>query len=167
MIPPAIVITAACALSTLLEESGQLEQLQSLYHRCQHRSSLFAAQCLTALATAGIGANQSVAIVMNYFLTRTAYNTLSFAESAADTSDTSHEQPNTDSTPHSSNQQLMMDLENSAIVIAPLLPWNIAALVPTVMLGVSMTGYLPYAAFLYLLPLCYWLQLRLKSKAHV
>lgn len=167
MIPPAIVITAACALSTLLEESDQLEQLQSLYHHCQHCSSLFVAQCLTALATAGIGANQSVAIVMNYFLTRTAYNTLSLAESAADTSDTSHEQPNTDSTHHSSNQQLMMDLENSAIVIAPLLPWNIAALVPTVMLGVSMTGYLPYAAYLYLLPLCYWLQLRLKSKAHV
>ena len=31
----------------------------------------------------------------------------------------------------------MLDFENSGILIAPLLPWNIAAYVPIVMIGTS------------------------------
>ena len=35
----------------------------------------------------------------------------------------------------------MLDFENSGILIAPLLPWNIAAYVPIVMMGTSTAGY--------------------------
>ena len=48
-------------------------------------------------------------------------------------------------------------LEDSAIVIAPLLPWNIAGSVPLAILGAGAQS-IPYACYLYLLPL--WLIIR-------
>ena len=58
------------------------------------------------------------------------------------------------------DEDVMLDFENSGILIAPLLPWNIAAYVPVVMMGTSIVGYVPFAFFLYLVPLLYWLRLR-------
>lgn len=58
------------------------------------------------------------------------------------------------------DEDVMLDFENSGILIAPLQPWNIAAYVPIVMMGTSSTGYVPFAFFLYLVPLIYWLRLR-------
>ena len=50
------------------------------------------------------------------------------------------------------DEDVMLDFENSGIVIAALLPWNIAAYVPVVMIGTSTAGYVPFAFFLYLVP---------------
>ena len=58
------------------------------------------------------------------------------------------------------DEDVMLDFENSGILTAPLLPWNIAAYVPIVMMGTSIVGYVPFAFFLYLVPLLYWLRLR-------
>ena len=58
------------------------------------------------------------------------------------------------------DEDVMLDFENSGILIAPLLPWNIAAYVPVVMMSTSIVGYVPFAFFLYLVPLLYWLRLR-------
>lgn len=58
--------------------------------------------------------------------------------------------------PFQGNQeQLAVDLENSAVVIAPLIPWNIAGLVPTTVL-LADPGFIPYAVYLYLVPLWNW-----------
>lgn len=48
-------------------------------------------------------------------------------------------------------------LEDTAIVIAPLFPWNIAGSVPLAILGAGIQS-LPYACYLYLIPL--WLIIR-------
>jgi len=45
--------------------------------------------------------------------------------------------------------QLATDIENTAVVLSPLIPWNIAGLVP-----MTDSGFIPYAVYLYLLPLC-------------
>ena len=50
------------------------------------------------------------------------------------------------------------------ILIAALQPWNIAALVPVIMMDVSPAGYVPFAFFLYLVPLIYWYRLRRKEQ---
>ena len=47
-----------------------------------------------------------------------------------------------------------MDLENTAITLAGLVPWSIASTVPLAMLGVG-AGALPFSVFLWLVPLCY------------
>ena len=51
-----------------------------------------------------------------------------------------------------------MDIANSAVTISGLVPWCIACAVPLSMLGVGIEA-LPWAAFLYLLPL-WWLVVR-------
>ena len=47
-----------------------------------------------------------------------------------------------------------MDIANSGVMIAGLIPWSIALTVPLTMLGVGLEA-VPYAALLYLTPLCY------------
>jgi len=56
--------------------------------------------------------------------------------------------------PHFTHQekQLALALEDSAVVIAPLIPWNIAGLIPATVLTVGV-GFIPYAVYLFLLPL--------------
>ncbi len=51
-----------------------------------------------------------------------------------------------------SRQQLALTLEDTAVVIAPLIPWNIASLIPAAVLGVG-PGFIPYTVYLLLLPL--------------
>jgi len=52
------------------------------------------------------------------------------------------------------HEELAMDIANSGVTIAGLIPWCIACAVPLSMLGVGVEA-LPYACLLYLIPLCY------------
>ena len=58
-----------------------------------------------------------------------------------------------------SGGELAADLENTCIVLVGLIPWSIACAVPLEMLGVG-PGALPYAFYLWLLPLCWLLTKR-------
>ncbi len=60
-------------------------------------------------------------------------------------------------------EDFAIDLENTSIVLAPLIPWNIAALIPTTTMMVSPYGYIPYAYFLFLIPLLNLLTLKKKK----
>lgn len=50
------------------------------------------------------------------------------------------------------NQQLALAIENTATVISPLIPWNIAGLIPATVLAVG-PSFIPYLGYLLLLPL--------------
>ncbi len=50
------------------------------------------------------------------------------------------------------NEQLAIALEDTAVVIAPFIPWNIAGLIPATVLMVG-PGFIPYMAYLLLLPI--------------
>ncbi len=52
--------------------------------------------------------------------------------------------------------RMALDLENSAVVVAPLIPWSIAGAVPLATVGAPLTSILA-AFFLYLVPVCYLL----------
>lgn len=52
--------------------------------------------------------------------------------------------------------ELALDIENSGIVLAPLIPWNISVSIPLAMLDASPAA-LPFAVLLYVLPLTYGL----------
>ncbi|MGB3768009.1 MAG: Na+/H+ antiporter NhaC family protein [Phormidesmis sp.] len=54
--------------------------------------------------------------------------------------------------PDRANQQLALAIEDTATVVAPLIPWNIAGLIPATVLAVG-PGFIPYMAYLLLLPL--------------
>ena len=53
-------------------------------------------------------------------------------------------------------QQMAIDLENTAIVIAPLIPWSIAGAVPIASVGAPTLCILA-AFYLWFLPLWHWL----------
>jgi len=61
------------------------------------------------------------------------------------------------------NAALALDLENTVVVLSPLIPWNIAGLVPATILGIH-AGFIPFACYLYLLPLVNLIHLRLTSR---
>ena len=48
-------------------------------------------------------------------------------------------------------EKLALDIEDSAIVIAPLIPWSIAGAIPLSVLGAAHASLI-FAFFLYLLP---------------
>jgi NhaC family Na+:H+ antiporter len=51
-----------------------------------------------------------------------------------------------------SNYHLALDIADSAVVISVLIPWNVAGLIPAKMLGFD-ARFIPFAFFLYILPL--------------
>ncbi|NJN00027.1 MAG: hypothetical protein HC800_25385 [Phormidesmis sp. RL_2_1] len=55
-----------------------------------------------------------------------------------------------------SNEQLALALEDTAVVIAPLIPWNIAGLIPATILAVG-PSFIPYTGYLLLLPMSFCL----------
>ena len=55
--------------------------------------------------------------------------------------------------------EMALDIENSGIVLSPLIPWNISVSIPLAMLGADMSA-IPYEILLYAIPLCYWLTKR-------
>lgn len=55
--------------------------------------------------------------------------------------------------------ELAQDIANSAVITAGMVPWCIGCSVPLTMMGAG-AGAIPYAAYVYLLPLCYLLTRR-------
>ena len=90
--------------------------------------------------TGALGCSQAIAVIMTHSIMRTTY-----------------------AKERIQDENVMLDFENSGILIAPLQPWNIAALVPIIMLDISPAGYIPFEFFLYLVPLIYWYRLRRKE----
>lgn len=62
------------------------------------------------------------------------------------------------------NFKLAIDLENTGVVLAALIPWNIAAFVPTTTMNVSNIGFIPYAFYLYLIPITNIIYLKISEK---
>lgn len=137
MLKPSIVVTTACALAGLMDGTNMLKALENFLQRFKTARARFGATIGISLLSGSFGANQTIAIVFTEQLMDQTYG--------------------------EDRRELAMAIENSAVLIAPLIPWNIAALVPTTTLAVSPTGFLPFAVFLYLVPLIYWLFQRGKS----
>lgn len=124
-----LVVFVSCALSGLFEGTNMLKNVEKLLQSAKTRYALFLYTAVTGIATAAFGCSQTISIVLTHQLMNKSY-----------------QDANVDDT------QLAVDLENTSVVLAALIPWNIAAFVPSVTLGVSSTGFIPYAFYLYLIP---------------
>ena len=142
MLVPTISIFMACSISGMLEGVGFWNDIRQLLSQVKGRAQLYAANLSIAFITGALGCSQAIAVIMTHSIMRTTYA----KEGVHD-------------------EDVMLDFENSGILISALQPWNIAARVPVVMMDVSPTGYIPYAFFLYLAPLIYWYRLRRKEQS--
>jgi NhaC family Na+:H+ antiporter len=132
MVSPVIIIFLSCANSGLFSGTGILDPYKQKVDRLVKRIGHFPSQMVVALACACLFCNQAVSIVMSAELLRREY-----PEDQAGKLD------------------LAAGIGDSAINLAALVPWCIASSVPLATIGGSMAA-LPFAVYLYLVPLCRW-----------
>ena len=133
MLQVCAVVLLSTTLSGLLTGTQSLDRVGRWLRVARQQRSLFTGTTLISLFSAAFGCTQTITILLTHQLVSPQYR---------------HQG-------HSS-EQIATDLENTAVVLAPLVPWNIAGLVPATLLLVG-PGFIPFAVYLYLVPLCNWL----------
>lgn len=142
MLRAGIVVFISCSMAGIFNGTKMLDRFHTIYTKAKDRPHLFLYTIGTSILTSVFGCNQTIAIVLTDQLLDRTYEKKEH-----------------------SRGHLAIDLENTAVVIAPLIPWNIAAFMPTSTLGVNFYTYVPYAFYLYLLPLTNLLLLKYKRSA--
>ena len=140
MVKAGVIVFISCSIAGILNGTQMLNSFQEIYRKAQSRFQLFFYTVITSILTSVFGCNQTISIVLTEQLLRNSY------------SNSSH-----------SKELLSIDLENTTVIVAPLIPWNIGAYIATTTLGVSLYAFIPYAFYLYLIPL--WALLSLKVNA--
>lgn len=135
MIRVVLIVCISSAYSGIFNATGMLTSLISKLERLAERTGSFAVTVFVSIFTSMISCNQTLAIILSDSLC---------------------------SKLEKDKKQFAIDLENSVVVIAPLIPWSIAGAVPLTSAGAP-TSSLLTAFFLYLLPL-YYLVVRRKKK---
>lgn len=138
------IVFVSSVLANLFESTGLLHTLDATFAKAKGHFQLYTQMLVVGTLSCAIGCNQSIAVFLSEQLMRSPYEKNGISKS-----------------------NLAIDIENTGIVIAALIPWNIAAFVPTATLGVSATAYLPYAFYLYLIPLLQWWMIYRKKDASV
>ena len=126
-------VMATGLFAGLLSGLGVLDGLKGFVEKIACKWGLFPATVLVSLVAGMVFCNQSIIIMMAYPLLRDVYEHCGHG-----------------------NEELALDVENSGIVMAALIPWNIAGSVPLQMLDAG-SAAIPYMVLLYMIPLCYGL----------
>ena len=133
-----LLLSSGC--SGIFEGTQMLSSVEGALRRLCGRIGRFPAMVLTSIATACVFCNQTIGIIMCRQCMGGNY-------------------PDTEQ----GRIDLMLDIENSVVTLSGLVPWCIACSVPMGMLGLDLRS-LPFACFLYLIPLCWHLQLRRRAR---
>jgi len=107
-----------------------LKSIEDLMMRAKGRFSLFIHTIIVSFLTAAFGCNQSISSVLTYNLLHKSYEANGM-----------------------DNYKLAIDLENTGITLAATIPWNLSVFVPALTMDVSNVGLIPYAFYLFLIPL--------------
>lgn len=126
MLKVGAIVCISSSYSGIFQATGILNGFQKMVCLLADRTKPYFAVLVTSILTSVMACNQTLAIMLTGQLcSRTEPDKLRFAN----------------------------NLENSAVIIAPLVPWSIACAVPLTAAGAP--GYsVLFAVFLYLLPLC-------------
>ncbi len=120
-----LIIMVSCTYAGLFEQTGLLKHIEGLVASLAARSGKYTAIVFTAFLTAAISCNQMLAVILTEQLCKKI-------------------EPD--------RQKMAISLEDTAIVIPPLLPWSIAGAVPVATIGAPQTCVVT-ALFLFLLPI--------------
>lgn len=140
MWPAAFVVYISCALAGIFAGTNMLQSVEKFLLRAQTYPELFCGTTAVSILTGAFGCSQSISIVLTHQLMRNVYTKRKI-----------------------NNTTFALDLENTSIVLSALIPWNIAAFVPTTTMAVNHAGFVPYAVYLYLLPLSLIISLKIKE----
>ena len=119
-----ILLISSC-YAGIFRGTGLLDGMKQVLSRFASRRGNYPAVLLTSVAASAVSCNQTLAAMLVSQLCGDLYDNRS---------------------------QLALDLEDSVIIVSPLIPWSIASAVPLATIGAP-TASLCFACYLYLLPL--------------
>lgn len=125
MLRVGLIVMISSAYSGIFRETGMLNALCGQIARLSERTTPYIAMLVTSALAGLVACNQTLTIILTHQLC---------AQTQKD------------------NAQCAIDLENSAVVLAPLVPWSIAGATPLASVGAP-TASLLVTCYLYLLPL--------------
>lgn len=129
MLSVSLVVLIASSYSGIFEETGMLNEIQGLLKSMSNRIGTYTTTLFTSLVTGAFCCNQTLPVLLTYQLMNKIY-----VEKGL------------------SKEVIAIDLENTAIMTSELFPWSIAIAVPLATLSTDATS-IPYAVYLYLVPL--------------
>jgi NhaC family Na+:H+ antiporter len=118
------IVCISSAYAGIFQTTGLLNPFKKIIIKVNNKITSYGGILLTAIITSLITCSQTLAIILTHQLNHDI---------------------------EKDSQKLAIDLEDSAVVIAPLVPWSIAAAVPLTSIGASNLSILA-AFFLFLLP---------------
>ena len=126
MLKVAAIVCISSAYAGIFQNTGLLTNIQAVISKIANRTTPFLAILLTATLTGMIACNQTLSIMLTDQLTKDA---------------------------EKDKERFAIALENSAVIISPLIPWSIASAVVLGTIGSPVSSAV-FACFLYILPLC-------------
>lgn len=126
MLRVAAIVSISSSYSGIFRKTGILDSVSGIIKRISDRLYPFAAVVLTSIISGAVACNQTLAIMLTDQLC---------------------------SKLEDDHERFAIYLENSAVVIAPLIPWSIAGNVPITSSGSPQSALLT-AFYLYLIPIC-------------
>lgn len=114
MVRVALIVMISSAYSGIFRKTGLLDGLCGRVTALSERTSPYASMLLTAVLASLLACNQTLTIILTHQLC---------APSQKD------------------KEEFAINLENSAVIVAPLIPWSIAGATPLSTVSAPMTGY--------------------------
>lgn len=139
MIKLALIVFMSSALTGIFKGANMLDFIEKSLYKIKTPSGLFLSTIITSIISAMVGCTQVLAVMLTDMTMGKTYERLGF-----------------------NKKVLAIDLENTAIVIAALIPWNVAVLVPLTNLQVGSKAIL-FAFYLFALPLVNLISLYIKD----
>lgn len=127
-----LIVMISCTYSDIFQGTGMIRELQCKLESAMEKAGRFPVTALAGLLFCAVFCNQTIATTMSAAILNQPYK-------------------NQGGTAH----ELAVDIGNSTIVLSGLVPWAIASSVPLGFMGVGPEA-LPYAVFLYAVPISYF-----------
>lgn len=143
MLNASIIILLASSYSGIFEETNMLKDIQNALEKLSDKIGVYLTTTITSIITSIFGCNQTLPVLLTYQLMHKIYEDNGF-----------------------SNKDIAIDIENTVILIAVLIPWSIAVGVPLATLSVGPQS-IPYAAYIYLVPLVNIIKLPFLKKKNI
>ncbi|MFL0266638.1 Na+/H+ antiporter NhaC family protein [Candidatus Clostridium radicumherbarum] len=129
MLKISIVVFVSSAFTGIFEGTEMLKSIELMLNNVKGRHNVYLSNIIISIASAAFGCSQALAVILSNMLMKNTYEKNNITA-----------------------EQFALDMENTSIIISPLIPWNIAVLVPLTTLNAGVSS-IAFAFYLYLIPL--------------
>ncbi len=134
MVQAGISVCISCAMAGVFRDTKIFRFLETNVENVKSEKKLINWTLFYSILSSCFGCNQTISIILTNNWINKGYKNK-----------------------NQTNGRIALDIENTSVLVAALIPWNVAAVVPIKTLGIHSYGYIPYAFYLYLLPIIYTL----------